>query len=441
VLSAVVLVAVFVGGAVQPAAAQSPFTVQRLTATADRFQTSASIARTAFPDGVSTAMLVNGDDPVDALAASAVAGTGTPVLYTRRDTVPADVLTALHDLGVTDLTVVGGRAVVSDAAVDTLRGNGFTVQRLSGRDRYDTAATLARMAAARPHDDVGWRVLLVRGDALADALSVAPVAARYGYPLLLTGREHLPAATEQGLHDVLAAEPSSVPVTVVGGPGAVSGAVLEEVDRLAAGAAQVDRWFGPDRYATAVTVAQRTTDGGRIGIANGVSLVDALPGAVLLARSAAPVLLSEPDRLGRALSTYVLANEEQLSSAVVLGGTSAVPEHVVTELRQKAVAPQVRLEAVSSTATSITVHLAQRVQYRYRLFLSPAQPGAGEGGCVPTAALPPAGAREVEWPSTPFSVDSVTIGSLLPGTRYDLWVARSVDDVPETFTGFPVRTA
>jgi len=76
-----VVTAGLVGGTAEPAAAESPFLVQRLTATADRFQTSASLARTAFPDGVSAAMLVNGENPVDALAASAVAGTTTRVLH------------------------------------------------------------------------------------------------------------------------------------------------------------------------------------------------------------------------------------------------------------------------------------------------------------------------------------------------------------------------
>lgn len=75
---------------------ESPFVVQRLTATADRFQTSASIARTAFPDGVPAAILVNGDDPVDALVVSAVATTKTSTLHTRRDAVPAYVIAALH---------------------------------------------------------------------------------------------------------------------------------------------------------------------------------------------------------------------------------------------------------------------------------------------------------------------------------------------------------
>ncbi|WP_167587654.1 cell wall-binding repeat-containing protein [Kineococcus rubinsiae] len=439
-LSLGVLTAGLVCGAAEPAAAESPFLVQRLTATADRFQTSASLARTAFPDGVSAAMIVNGENPVDALAASAVAGTTTPVLYTRRDAVPADVLAALHDLGVRDLTVVGGPAVVSEAVVDGLRGSGFIVRRISGRDRFETAATLARTAAERPHEDSGWRVLLVRGDAPADALAVAPVAALHGYPLLLTGRDHLPDASEQALRDVLATHPSTPAVTVVGSPGAVAESVLQDVDRLALGQATVERWYGPDRYATAVAVADRTTASGRIGIANGVNLVDALPGAILLARSASPVLLSEPGRLGPALSQYVLANEDHLSSAVVLGGTAAVPDEVVTELRQKAVAPPVRLEAVSSTATSITVSLAQRAEYRYRLFIAPSRPGTGEGSYAPVAPAPPAGAREVPWSSTRFTVDSTTIDDLAPGTRYDLWVARSVDDVPQTFTGFTVDT-
>ncbi len=69
---------------------------------------------------------------------------------------------------------------------------------LVGTDRYDTARMVALEVQKRVGEVSG--VVIVPGDSFADALTVAPLAAFKGWPILLTpGAGPLPAATTEAL--------------------------------------------------------------------------------------------------------------------------------------------------------------------------------------------------------------------------------------------------
>ncbi|HEX2027909.1 MAG TPA: cell wall-binding repeat-containing protein [Nitriliruptorales bacterium] len=92
--------------------------------------------------------------------------------------------------------VLGGRAAVSDAVVAEVgRVSGVQPQRLSGPDRYATAAAV--VADAFP-----GRVPVVyvaTGEAFADALAGSAAAAVVDGPVLLVGHDHVPSATARQL--------------------------------------------------------------------------------------------------------------------------------------------------------------------------------------------------------------------------------------------------
>ncbi len=98
-------------------------------------------------------------------------------------------------------------------------------------------------------------------------------------------------------------------------------------------AVPVARVAGPDRYATAVAVSRSTfpTGADAVVIATGRQWADALGGSGLAGAGSAPVLLTEPHRL----PASVRAEIERLAptSAYVLGGTSAVAQAVLEQVR------------------------------------------------------------------------------------------------------------
>lgn len=158
--------------------------VERLSGP-DRFHTALAIAdEMASRLGTQTAYVVNGQAWPDALSASPVAGwDGSPVLMTGRDSVPTATVEWLRDKGITDVLVVGGKGVVSDAALDQLNTE-FGATRITGIDRFETSKNVALHGV-----NLGMNeslATLVSGNAFADGFAAASFAHWTGAPILLT---------------------------------------------------------------------------------------------------------------------------------------------------------------------------------------------------------------------------------------------------------------
>lgn len=88
---------------------------------ADRYEVAAGISNANFATGVSTVYIANGLASADALAAGPVAvRDGGPILLTRKDSVPADVLAELERLNPARIVVLGGLGSVSFRVADEL---------------------------------------------------------------------------------------------------------------------------------------------------------------------------------------------------------------------------------------------------------------------------------------------------------------------------------
>jgi putative cell wall-binding protein len=168
-------------------------------------------------------------------------------------------------------------------------------------------------------------VFVVRGDAFADALAVAPVAYAARIPVLLTRPDAVPGSTTQAI-----TAGGFDRAVVVGGTGAVPNALLSALKIPS------KRVSGPDRYATAAEFARWAfigdlTDFSEVGLATGATFPDALGGGAALGSRGGVLLLTPPTSLAeptrRALADYA----HQVERITVFGGTSAVSEEVRIE--------------------------------------------------------------------------------------------------------------
>ncbi|NAZ87210.1 cell wall-binding repeat-containing protein [Kineococcus indalonis] len=298
---------------------------------ADRFET-AALAAANFEDTTSV-VLANGFSNVDALAAASL---GQPILLTRDNLTPQATLDALEDLGVENITIVGGTGVVNAAQETALRTAGYTVTRLEGTDRYATAADIAAEAdATAPY------VFIASGLGVADALAASSAAAATGSPILLVRSGDVPAATETALERF----PNSR-VVVLGGTGVVSAAVATEV-----GAEAADRASGANRFETAANFAtwalqNDVFDGTTAGIARGIGtgslgandLADALVAGPVLGAAGGPLLLAQSATdLGAATTAWFAANADTLNApGVVFGGEGVISANTVAAAEEAA---------------------------------------------------------------------------------------------------------
>lgn len=146
----------------------------------DRYETAALIADKMSYD---KAILVNGLALVDGLSASGLSGTiNAPILLTQTNSIPQATLDALS--GVNTVYIVGGEGVVSKSVETQLKSRGISVIRVGGSTRYETSFAVANEIEKYKSITQVYYVNGISGE--ADAMSIAPVAAKNGNPVILT---------------------------------------------------------------------------------------------------------------------------------------------------------------------------------------------------------------------------------------------------------------
>ena len=293
----------------------------------DRYATAVQISQAGWTGTAAYAVLAAGADAnlVDALTAAPLAyQLNAPILFTEGTALTPVTEAELKRLQVKTVYVASGSGVILDSVRDRLQRLGLTVKSLGGADRYATAVNIAK--ELENQGVAVNQVALTTGLSQADALSIAPVAAGKGMPILLTAPEQLPAVVQE----YLAAKQATINKSyVIGGKGAVSETAA------AALPGSVTRLGGTDRYATNRQVVQNFLGSfqNRLAyLANGQdgSMADALAGASLAAKNGAPVLLTSG--IADAV-TQEFALKNLPSQVVALGGTGVVPGSVLSPLR------------------------------------------------------------------------------------------------------------
>lgn len=280
---------------------------------ADRYETAVKISRTIFPVSAGTAVLVSGENYPDGLVAGATAARlGAPLLLTAHSSLPPSTAAELKRLNPKQILLVGGSGalgVETENRLETILPD-TTLLRVSGEDRYQTAAAVSQRFWGSETDSV----MLVSGNDFPDALVAGPAAARLGAPLLLSNPAGFDAATVTELKRL---KPQTVYVIGKKLPSDASAqlrASLPGVSLVSVG--------GTDRFDTAFNVSQQFWGQGFSGalVTSAQNFPDALSGAVLAKAAGLPVLLSGPT----CNSQPVVKRLSTVETKIVLGGTGAV---------------------------------------------------------------------------------------------------------------------
>lgn len=172
---------------------------------------------------------------------------------------------------------------------DGYRGREFfpELQRLAGKDRYETAVAISRKAFPNGADTV----IVASGEVFADALAGGPLAEAYRAPLLLVPRDSLPGSVKGEIIRLKARK-----VIVLGGTATISQA---NAARLKTGSVtNVSRISGDDRYACAAAIATELEKlkgtPKTVFAVSGEAFADALSASSVAAARGLPVLLVRP---------------------------------------------------------------------------------------------------------------------------------------------------
>lgn len=292
----------------------------------DRYEVAAAVSR-GFP-AAQTVLLASGEKFPDALTASGLAGClQSPLLLTKRLSIPSAIASEIRRLGATKAIVAGGPMSVDPAVVRQLQGMGLTVERIDGPDRYAVAANTADRIAAIT--GVRGRALIARGDIYPDALSLGPLAYVRREPILLVQPKILPSATRAALNSGYSS------AAIAGGPVSVSPGVEDQIEAIVGSTV---RWGGIDRYHAAVNIASAGAASGSnswnyVAIAKGTDYADALTGGAGAGRRAGLLLLTAPTPLTPVTERTLTAQAGEIDAVDVLGGPVSITDVTYEQIR------------------------------------------------------------------------------------------------------------
>ncbi len=283
---------------------------------ADRYQTAVAISKAGFTPGVGAVVLAPGEDYTGALVAAPLAAAyGGPLLLSPAASLPEAVSAELARLAPAQVILVGMDAAVVDqvkAALPDLDPTKILV--VSGVDPYELSANVANALKAKVGDLT--EVVIAPGDSFPDGLAVAPLAARKGWPILLTPTDGpFPAVCAQALVDL----------------GVSSG--LEVGTYVDPGLASLTRLVGSDRYATCASIAvfseAQGLDYAHVAVVTGENYPDALAVGPYLALDGGILLLAQSSGLPASAASIVKAHASEIARVDLVGLSEATSAKVL----------------------------------------------------------------------------------------------------------------
>lgn len=302
------------------------------------YQTAINIAKAGWKTS-ETAIITRGDEIADALAATplAYAKGKAPILFTETNKLTNGVMDELVDLEVKTVYIIGGYGAVNYSVERTLsqKFGAENVIRLSGTTRVETALAVAKAAFPNGTDEV----VISGAYTNADALSISSIAAVKGMPILLV---------DGMMTKEVADYVSGKKVYAVGGPGVLSDEAVS--------AAKAERLAGADRYGTNAAILKKfAADYSKVFLSKGDDAHSAvtLAASAMAALSDSPIVLVDESNSIDAVREILKDNVKDDTEVVAIGGTSVIPEKVISAVNDSESESSSNLDVQSVTAENL----------------------------------------------------------------------------------------
>ncbi|MCK0112705.1 cell wall-binding repeat-containing protein [Ornithinimicrobium sp. F0845] len=304
----------------------------------DRYATAGAVSE-LFEAEVDTVYLASGQNYPDAVTGSPAAAQGklavagmlntpdgnpAPVLLSKSGKLTNATTAALTELAPSNVIILGGESIIN-ADVEATLAEDYTVTRVAGADRYETAANLAAMFTGT--DTV--YVAAGTDNAFSDALTASALAGAENAPVLLTKPDSVPNVTAEAIAELAPSQ-----IVVIGGSATISDEVYTELGATG-------RLGGANKFETAALIsAEFGADVPVVYVASANDYPDALASSALAGSQGAPVVVVKgthdaaedkiPAVIEDALKTL---SPEQV---VIVGGDNAVDDSVQAWLEDPA---------------------------------------------------------------------------------------------------------
>lgn len=263
-----------------------------------------------------TVVLARGDDFPDALAGAPLAHMlNAPMLLTRTDRLTPMTKREILRLGARKAVILGGELAVSANVVNELRAMGLEIERISGSTRFETAKLIADRLGEQHQE-----AIVINVNAFADAMAIAPYAARNRVPIVLTNRTSIPSSTQTVLN-------RTANTIVIGGDLVISNEVVSQLPNV------TKQFNGKTRFHTAEQIARELHPRrNNAFVVSGMDFPDGLTGAVLAAANIGDsIVLTSRDTLPAVTKGLI----SEFTNVTVVGGPLAISDDVVMQIQNR----------------------------------------------------------------------------------------------------------
>ncbi|TQQ85403.1 cell wall-binding repeat-containing protein [Peptacetobacter hominis] len=284
---------------------------QEKIAGSGRHETAVKISQNGWSTSENV-ILVNDSAIADALAATPLAkNLNAPILLTGKNSLNKSTENEIKRLGAKNIYLIGGTSVLPRFLEGNLSSKGYSVERISGDTREETAIEIAEELSE--YIDIKEIAVVNGNTGLADAVSISAAAAQNNMAIILanpkkgieTSKEFI---KEEGIEKSY----------VIGGTAAISDSTkntLPNAERISGGNrnstnAKVIKRFYKDAELNNIYIAKDGSKGAS-------QLVDALAVGVLAAKNESPVMIVSNNL---SLSQKSVMYDKKFSSIVQVGG-------------------------------------------------------------------------------------------------------------------------
>lgn len=298
----------------------------------DRYETSSKIAK----DGWSSsyyAIIASGENFPDSLSAVTLAKKhDAPILLTNSKSLNTNTREELTRMKVKKVLIIGGQGSISSKVEQDIKSMGITTERLGGRDRYETSIKIAERLG-NP-----GTLFVVTSNHFADALSVGPIAAKKGAPIILTSKDNLSDYTKKYLYKKVFNK-----IYIIGDRAQISDKVASEFEKYVKNSQTNENAVERiDTKSNSSSIYERNINVidkfesdlnsfREIYIASGVAFADALSVNALAAKKGAPIVIGNTSD-GNLLKSFISKNYSNISTINIVGGQGVISEAYVNNI-------------------------------------------------------------------------------------------------------------
>lgn len=255
----------------------------------------------------------------DPLAAASLAGAVEgPLLLVKNENMPKMVAEEIERLGAKNVYVVGGESSINDAALKDMKDKKQII-RLSGKDRYETSAKIAKEVSKL--NGGKKEAIIVSGENFPDALAISPYAANNKTPILLVQKNNIPQSIKDTLKEL-----GTESVYIVGGEASISSKLEKHLPKV------TKRIAGKNRYETSVEIAKFAFGESKAAfVTTGMDFADALSAGPVAGMKNSPIILSSKDELSDEAKQYL--DSSKVDSLTIVGGENTLSGHLVEKIK------------------------------------------------------------------------------------------------------------